>query len=127
MIGYVKVKIRLEDVYLSIETTTVPEGQLMHCTTSLKRKDSRGLRKKERKYDYNDEAIVLLNHLKLLMSLWRALISALDTEFKPSKKPQHQLTKGWAITGKVLDSLQLLFIVTYPVIARLGSVPDPRR
>ena len=37
--------------------------------------------------DYTDEAISLFNHLKPLMNLWRALMSALDTEFKSSKKP----------------------------------------
>ena len=34
---------------------------------------------------YTNEVLTLLNHLKLLMNLWKALIFALDTEFKPSK------------------------------------------
>ena len=49
---------------------------------------------------------------------------ALNTEFKG---PQTQLTKGWAVTGEALNSLQLLLIATYPAIVRLRSVPDPRQ
>ena len=37
--------------------------------------------------DYTDEALAILNQLKLLMNLWRALMSVFDIEFKPSKKP----------------------------------------
>ena len=37
--------------------------------------------------NYTDEALALLNHLKPLMNLWRALMSALDTEFKLSQSP----------------------------------------
>ena len=61
-------------------------------TTSLKRKDRKGNRKKERKWerenemkrgkrDFTNEDLALPNHLRLLMNLWKALISALDTEF----------------------------------------------
>ena len=39
--------------------------------------------KQKRERDYNDEALALLNHLKPLMNLWRALMSALDTEYTP--------------------------------------------
>ena len=42
--------------------------------------------------DYSDETLAHLNQAKLLINLWRALMSALDTEFKPAKKPQPQLT-----------------------------------
>ena len=35
--------------------------------------------------DYNDEALALLNELKLLMNLWRSLMSTFGTEFKPLK------------------------------------------
>ena len=95
-------------MYLSTEASTVLGGRIDHCRTSLKRKNSRGNRKKEKKWerengkwleihrpyktkrgecDYTDEALAILKHLKLLMDPWRALMSALDTEFKPSKKP----------------------------------------
>ena len=36
--------------------------------------------------DYTDEVLAPLNQPKPLMNLWRALMSALDTEFKISKK-----------------------------------------
>ena len=36
--------------------------------------------------NYADEAPAFPNLLKLLINLWRALMSALDTEFKSSKK-----------------------------------------
>ena len=39
---------------------------------------------KKGELDYTDEALALLN---LLMNLWKALMSALDPQFKPSKKP----------------------------------------
>ena len=42
--------------------------------------------KQKEERDCNDEALALLNQPKLLMNLWRALKSALDTEFKASKK-----------------------------------------
>ena len=42
---------------------------------------------KRRESDNTNEALALLKHLKLLMNLWKTLISAIDTEFKPSKKP----------------------------------------
>ena len=35
----------------------------------------------------NPTNLATLNQLKLIMNLWRALKSALDTEFKTSKKP----------------------------------------
>ena len=75
---------------------------------SLKRKDSRRDRKEDKNWekrmgsggitqiinktkmrerDYTDEALALLNHIKLLMKLSRALISALNTELKHLKKP----------------------------------------
>ena len=38
-------------------------------------------------HDYTDAALALLNRLKPLMNLCGALMLALDTEFKPSKKP----------------------------------------
>ena len=38
-------------------------------------------------HDYTDEALALLNHLKPLMNLWRALMLALDIELKLSKQP----------------------------------------
>ena len=38
-----------------------------------------------------------------------------------AKDPQPQLTKGWAVTGEVLESLQLLLIAIYPAIVWLGS------
>ena len=47
-------------------------------------KQTKKTKRGERKY--TDIALALLNHLKLLMNLWRALISPLDTEFKSSKK-----------------------------------------
>ena len=37
--------------------------------------------------DYTDEALAHLNYLKPLKNLWRALMSALDKEFKHLKKP----------------------------------------
>ena len=40
---------------------------------------------KERERDYTNEDLALLSHLKPPMNLWRALMSALDTEFKSSK------------------------------------------
>ena len=57
---------------------------------------------------------------------------ALDTEFKSLKKPlptcpQPQLTKGLAVTEKMLDSLQLFLVVAYPAIVQLGSVSNPRQ
>ena len=84
--------------------------------------------KKKGERDYADKALALL---KLLMNLWRALISALDTEIKslkevPAKGPPPQLAKGWAVTEEVLETLQLL-IVTYPAIVRQKSVPDNRQ
>ena len=84
---------------------------------------------KRREPEYNDEALALFIHLKPLMNLWRALMSALDREFEPSKKPlpQPQIIKGFATTEEVLDSLQLFFIATYPALIRLESVPDPRQ
>ena len=42
---------------------------------------------KREERDYLDKVLALLNHLKPLMNLWRALISALDIEFEPSKRP----------------------------------------
>ena len=51
-----------------------------------KRRNNAG-RKHTRQRDYTIEALVLLNQLKLIMNLWRAFMSALDTEFKASKKP----------------------------------------
>ena len=89
--------------------------KLTHSTTSLERKDNRGNRKKKiedvgkgdweaknlhrpnktkwGEHDYTDEGQVLLNHLKPLM------ISALNTEFKTSKKSllrvlNHNLLRG---------------------------------
>ena len=46
-----------------------------------------GKRKAKRERDCTEEALAHLNQLKLIRSLWRALVSAFDTEFKPSKKP----------------------------------------
>ena len=62
-----------------------------------------------------ENALALLNQLKLLMNLWSALTSALNTELKPSKTPAKslQITMGWAVTVEVLDSLQLLLTATY--------------
>ena len=58
--------------------------------TQIKNKIKKG------EHDYTVETLTLFNHLKPLMNLWRALMSALDTEFKPSMKPllQLQLAKG---------------------------------
>ena len=109
-------QVRLEDAYLSTEASTLTGGQLTHCTMSLKSKDSRGDRKREMKRkrgwkakelhrpnktkigicDYTDVALVLLNHLKLIMNLWRPLMSAVKED--PAKDPQSQLTKGQAVT-----------------------------
>ena len=62
---------------------------------------------REERY-YTDEVLVFFNNFKLLMDLWRALISTLETEFKeaPAKDPQSQLTKGWAITEANFSSSQ---------------------
>ena len=71
---------------------------MTHCTTSLERKNNSGDRQtkeeevgkgeleadnwhgpnktKRRARDYTDEALALLNHLKPLMNLWKALKSA---------------------------------------------------
>ena len=88
-------------------------------TESLETKDNRGDRKKKgeevgkveweadnlhrpnqskrAERDYTNEALALLNHIKAVMNLWKALMSALNTEFKssnkaPAKSPQ--FTKG---------------------------------
>ena len=74
--------------------------------------------------DCSAEALALLNHFKPLMKLWGVLMSALGTEFKYSAKGP-QFTKRWAVTEEVLNSLQLLFIATYPAIVQLKSVPYP--
>ena len=95
---------------MSTETNTVPVGRIVPLYNDLK-KDIRGDRKKresrkgrtgsggttqnkqnkKRKTHYTDEDLALLNRPKLLMDLWIALMSALDTEFKPSKKPLSRL------------------------------------
>ena len=65
--------------------------------------------------DYTDEALALLNHLKPIMNLWRALMSALDTKFKPLKKPfprvlnlnflrAGQLQRGYSIVSNSSSS-----------------------
>ena len=62
--------------------------------------------------DYTDEALIVL---KPLMNLWRALMSTLDTEFKPSKKPLPRALNPnllRAATEEVLESLQHLLIAT---------------
>ena len=43
--------------------------------------------------DYTDEAPAPLNQPKLIMNLWRALMSALDTEFRLSKKALQRILK----------------------------------
>ena len=80
------------------------EIKLTYCTTSLERKINRGHRKEKEEdvgkekweaenlhrpnktkrggRDYTDESLALFNHRKPLMNLWRALVSALDTELK---------------------------------------------
>ena len=87
------------------ETSKVTGGRVKSLYNVLKRKDNNGDRKKEmrserenekrrnytdqnktEKGDYTDEALALLNHLKPVMNLWRALMLALDMKFKTSKK-----------------------------------------
>ena len=63
--------------------------------------------------DYTDESLESLN----ISSRYR--IQSLKEA--PTKGLQPQLTKGWAVTEKLLDSLQLLLIAIYPAIVRLGS------
>ena len=94
---------------MSTETSTIHYPDWSRCTTSIKKGrivkeigKIEGSRKgrmrscgiiqakqntKRREHNFTYEALALLNHLKLLMNLWRDLISALDREFKTSKKP----------------------------------------
>ena len=45
------------------------------------------MRENTREHDYTIEAIVLINQLIIILSLWRVLMSALDKKFQLSKEP----------------------------------------
>ena len=77
--------------------------------------------------EYTNEDLAILNHFKPLKNLWRELMSAFDTEFKPTKGPPPQFTKGRVVIEEVLDSLQPLRIATLPAIVRLASIPERRQ
>ena len=93
---------------MSTETNTVARGRVDPLYNVLKIKDNRENKKKKVKNgkqgnytdqyktkrgerDYTDEALALLKHIKPLMNLWTALMTTLDTEFKPIKKPLPRL------------------------------------
>ena len=73
--------------------------------------------------DYTDEALAFLNRHKLLINLWKALISALDTEFKPSKKPLPRVLNLNLLRARQLQRRRCYI---YPAIVRLGSGTDQR-
>ena len=83
--------------------------------THTKTKTKRGER------DCTDEVLALLNNHKALMNLWRALISALETESKPLKKPLPRVFNINLLknTEELLVYLQSLLIATYPAIVRV--------
>ena len=68
---------------------------MTHCTKGKRRGSVKGrmgsegitTQQKRGESDYTDEALAFLNDLKLLMNMWRAMISGLDIELKLSKKP----------------------------------------
>ena len=89
-------------------------------TAQTKTKNKKGER------DYTDEALALLNHLKPLMNLWRALMSTLDTEFKPSKKPLTRLVNlNLLRTGQLQRTFSIVSNSSSSQHT-LGYVPDPR-
>ena len=113
--------------------------ELTHCTTPLKKRANRGDRKKgeeigkgergvdklyrikQTKKGERNEALTFLNYFKLLMNLLRVMLSAFDTELKPSQKCLSRVVNFNLQRDEQLQRMynfQLNLIAICPVIIR---------
>ena len=77
----------LENMYLSTERGLCKGEVIGKWVAEELHRPKNKIKRGER--DYTDEALALLHHFKPLMNLWRALMSALDTEEAPTRAPQN--------------------------------------